>query len=330
MHVTRLWLVCALLALGALAGCGSKAKDAAKSTSTASPQASPSSGKPAANAVPVVGVRVIDRSASKPAAFASTATVKGPATAQVQVRAPSSVKQPAPIVGIKPGAGKLTITAQPKPGAPKKTAVLDLTDSKLTLGRVVYACRLGADSFCPVRTKKTGGRTELRMAKGKAPVVLNLLLEHKGATKPTRLATLGAASAGSPVRAAVALVSVPADKGKPSPASTQVTAAADGRVVVYVRPAQDSPSRGTLRIAIPRTRGKSIEVQAGGDASNPTSRATIRAKSGRVQVAEVDYNCLLPPATFCPVRTRKSAKRFLVLLKTPRVPVRLVLRLAGG
>jgi hypothetical protein len=161
-------------------------------------------------------------------------------------------------------------------------------------------------------------------------MVATLLFVKQGAIKAGRLARLGAPSSGAAVQAA-ALLAVPSTSGSKTPApSPKATAGPDSTVLLYVRPARGSPEGGKLRVVLPREAGKSLHVQAGGTASAPSSTATIKAKSGRIRIADVVHSCQLPPTTFCPVDVRKTSKRIVMLLDTPRVGVRVALRMAAG
>lgn len=325
-------LVCALLAFGVLASCGG-GKDSSKPQSKAKPSATstPSDSAEERTPLPPVGVRVVDREASAPAAFEPSAEVTGPATVQVRVSPSRSEEGARPTLTIsRTSPRKLTIRSRLKSDGATEEATIDLPGSKLAIGRLAYSCRLPPDTFCPVQATRSEDRIKLRAARSRVPLVATMQIEPKSKIKATRLVQLRGSAPGSPVQA-TALLAVPSTSGGKTPSPTaKATADADSTVLLYVRPARGSAEGGRLRIVVPRKAGESLKVQAGGTASDPSSTATIRAKSGRIRIADVVYSCLTPPATFCPVDVDKSSKRSVMVLDTPRVGLRMTLRIAAG
>lgn len=197
---------------------------------------------------------------------------------------------------------------------------------------VQYRCGLPPTTFCPLtqaKRTKLGLRLEL---KGRAaPILFNLPLGKPGQTLPAvRLIPRSRPAPGSPIAATVLVRAVGKD-AKVVPPTKNVNIKSGGIVQALIRPAVSSPIGGTLRIAIPRTSGKSIEIQAGGTAGKPSSVASFATTSGAIRVDAVAWSCRLPPATFCQINdVRRTPTGLVLALRTPPVPVALILNIAKG
>lgn len=195
-----------------------------------------------------------------------------------------------------------------------------------------WKCVLRRATICPVHVvSSSGAHVKLSLHSHGIPVELSGILDRAGAQPHRRLLPLGPPAPGSPDQATVKVTAIaPTPRGtrppRPAPPSGSTTAAPGATILVLVQVPSGAPQRGTLRIAIPHTSGKSISIQAGGTAQQPSSTATVTSTGGNIHILSLVYGCSLPPATFCPFSsTMTTGAGLVVALPTPRIPVSLTL-----
>lgn len=219
----------------------------------------------------------------------------------------------------------------------KQSGVIQVSGANAQISAMTWKCAFPSSTFCPVHVASSSpSLVRLNLPHHQGAVKLTIALDRPGAAKHSKAPIqLGPPAPGSPVQATLKLSasgSGSGGKAASTPAGGGSVTAAPGSVIrVAVRLAPGSPAQGTLRIAIPRTSGPSIEVQAGGTASSPSSTATVSSSAGAIRVSRVVWRCELPPATFCPFSSvHATASGIALMLPTPRVPVVLSLTTEKG
>lgn len=327
-----------LLSAVILAGCGGGGDSAPSPTEATTPPATgvtgttadPKEREPAPELIQ--GARIAG--GDKPQAFTEDGVEAAPGgLLQLRISVPASAVGKEVTVSVPKTTGKVLEVTTKAARESKTTRVTSSTDGRLKVMDVQYRCSLPPATFCPaaVSGKAGSGSVRLRFDGTEAPVVLNVPLGRAGeALPPVRLLPLGLPAKGAPVDAEALLRAVVRD-GKSAPPAAAITAKPGTLVQAFIRPAEGSPRGGTLRIAIPKTSGEAIKLQAGGVAGDPAATATLKSQSGRLRIGSVTWSCRLPPGTFCPISKVNRTSTGLVLeLPTPRVPIVLAMELARG
>jgi len=276
-------------------------------------------------------VRTVPAEGSEPSEFASDGRLEGAGIVQLTLAPPESnaTSSEATVSIERSSPDELRVTSRPRGGGRIERSTVELSDPGLKIDRLIYKCGLPNNTFCPLRqVKRRGGDISVKTGDTRIPV--SLLLSFAKTDAPVGLAELGPKAPGSPIDAEIKVTTVASETRKEAtPSGPSTEAGADERVVAVVRTSPESPAGGVLRIAVPRSSGSSIEVQAGGTRGAPASTAKINATKGRIRVADLSYSCQLPPETFCPLKKiRRTPTGLLLELPTPRVPVSLIFTVA--
>jgi hypothetical protein len=328
--------VVGLIVVLCLAGCGSKTEKPKAGTPTSTPAGTETPSAPTTPAGPQRRLRVAAVATDNPGKlkFGANARLSGPGTIRVVLGAPppSATSGKATLTVERVSPRKLMVTAEASGGGRTEASTIALGEPGLKLDRLQYNCQLPPATFCPLRdVRRKGQRATVLTKGGRVPVSLTLFMAREVTDVSGRLAALAPPAPGSPVDATVMVSTLPSKPGeKPAAQKPETTAGDKARVLAVIRPAQGSPAGGSLRIAVPRTSGETIAIQAGGAAGKPASTARIRGAKGKIRILGLSYSCQLPPATFCPLKDLRQTDSGLVMrLPTPRVPVALVLTVAA-
>lgn len=96
------------------------------------------------------------------------------------------------------------------------------------------------------------------------------------------------------------------------------TKAATGDVVqVRVIPKKLTDRRARMTLRIDAGPSSAIKITAGGFASDPSARASVKATRGRLRVVSVGYTCFAGAPSFCPPEIARRKGRTWVLVGTP-------------
>ncbi len=216
-------------------------------------------------------------------------------------------------------------------GEEKTTTIRAAGNSPLKVLDLQYRCELPPTTFCPLTESiRTKGGLRLRLKGTATPVVFLVPLADGEQPPQPRLIPLGLPARDAAVNA-TALLRVVGGTAKPAVPEEQIAAEAGDTIQALIRPMAKSPAAGRLRIAIPRTAGESLRVEAGGTSTKPYSTAKINVKGGGLRIVSVVWTCHVLSASFCPIGTINRTETGLTLaLVTPRVPVVLILTTAKG